>query len=68
MTAFRVWQTQTTLLLEIPISHHVLTKSRVTTPVSLGNQIHSSTLWTLGFPKMYLGTLGYKGKITLYKL
>ena len=32
----------------------VLTKSRVRTPVPIGNQIHSSTLWTLRFPNMYL--------------
>ena len=24
-----------------------------------GNQIHCSNLWTLGIPKMYMGTLGY---------
>ena len=33
------------------LAHHVLTKSRVRTPVSTGNQIHSSTLWTLRFQK-----------------
>ena len=33
-----------------------------------GNQIHSGTLWTLGFPKMYMATLGYKGKVSLLKL
>ena len=36
-----------------------LKKSRVRTGVSLGNQIHSSNLWTLGIPKMYMNTLGY---------
>ena len=34
-------------------------KSRVRTVRVKGNQIHSSTLWILGIPKMYLGTLCY---------
>ena len=36
-----------------------LNKSRIRTGGAQGNQIHSSTLWTLGFLKMYMGTLGY---------
>ena len=35
--------------------------------MSFRNQILSSNLWTLRFPKMYMGTLGYKGKILHYK-
>ena len=42
-------------------AHSVLTKCRVRTPVSKGNQIHSVTLWTLRFRKMYMATPGYKG-------
>ena len=49
-------------------THIVLKKSTVRTPVSKGNQIHSSTLWTLRYPKMYMATLGYKGKVSLLKL
>ena len=30
-----------------------------------GNQIHSSNLWTLGIPKMYMGHLGYNIQISL---
>ena len=46
-------------------AHRVLKKSRVRNPVSKGNQVHCRTLWTLGFPKMYMVTLGYKGKASL---
>ena len=49
-------------------AHSVLKKSTVRTPVSKGHQIHSSTLWTLRYPKMYITTLGYKGKVSLLKL
>ena len=45
------------------LPHCVLTKSGIRTPVSSGNLMRSSTLWTLRFPKMYMGTLSYKGKI-----
>ena len=48
-------------------THRVLTRSRVRTPMSKGNQIHSSTLWSLRFPKMYMATLGYKGNVLHYK-
>ena len=48
-----------------PKSLRVLSTDRVRTPVSKGNQIHSSTLWTLGIQKMHMGTLGYKGKWSL---
>ena len=37
----------------------ILTSARVRTGGVQRNQIHSSVLWTLGIPKMYLGTLGY---------
>ena len=37
----------------------LLTKSRVRTAGVKRNQIHSSTLWTLGIPKMCMGALGY---------
>ena len=43
----------------------LLTKSKVRTGVSKGNHIHSGNLWTLGIPKMYKGTLGYEGQISL---
>ena len=43
----------------------VLSKFRVRTGVSPGNQIHSSNLWILGIPKMYMGTLGYNVRISL---
>ena len=46
-------------------SRSVLTKSRVRTGGSQGNQIHSVILWTLGIPKMYMGTLGYNVQIPL---
>ena len=32
---------------------------------TVGNQIHRVNVWTLGIPKMYMGTLGYKGQISL---
>ena len=47
---------------ESSASHRLLTKSMIRTQVSTGNYINSSTLWTPRFPKMYLGTLGHKGK------
>ena len=34
------------------VAHQVLTKSRVRTPESNGNQMHSSIVWTLPIPKM----------------
>ena len=37
----------------------VLTFSRVRHAMLRGNQIHSVNVWTLGIPKMYMGTLGY---------
>ena len=46
-------------------TRHLLTKSRVRTGVAKGNQIHSSTLETLGIQKMYKGTICYKGKLSL---
>ena len=51
------------------ISHarSLLTKIRVRIGVPLGNQIHSSNLWTLGIPKMYLRTLGYNVQISVKK-
>ena len=52
----------------LSLPHRVLTKSRVRTPVSKGNKIYSITLWTLRYPKMYMATLGYKGKVSLLKL
>ena len=45
------------------VARSLLTKIRVRTGVSLGNQIHSVNLWTLGIPKMYMGTLGYNIQI-----
>ena len=41
-----------------------LTSSRVRTGMSKGNQIHSSNLWTLGIPKMYMGPLSYNIQIS----
>ena len=43
----------------------VLTSSRVRHVMWWGNQIHSVILWTLGIPKMYMGTLGYNIQISL---
>ena len=37
----------------------VLTFGRIRTTMWWGNQIHSSTLWTLGFQKMIIKALGY---------
>ena len=42
-------------------------KSRVRIGVSLGNQKHSSNLWTLMIPKMYIRTLGYNVQISVKK-
>ena len=47
------------------LTRSVLTKFRVRTGMSKGNQIDSSNLWTLGIPKMYMGTLGYNIQISL---
>ena len=40
-------------------ARNVLTKFRVRAGGAKGNQVHSVTVWTLGIPKMYMGTLGY---------
>ena len=42
------------------VARHILTSAGLRTRGAQGNQIHSSTLWTLGIQKMYMGTLGYK--------
>ena len=42
-----------------------LTFVKARTDGAQGNQIHGSYLWTWEIPKMYMGTLGYKGNITL---
>ena len=41
------------------VARHVLTKFRVRASGAKGNQVYSVTVWTLGIPKMYMGTLGY---------
>ena len=46
-------------------ARRVLTSSRVRHVMLWRNQIHSVNLWTLGIPKMYMGTLGYNIQISL---
>ena len=46
-----------------PDPRRVLTSSRVRNVMKRGNQIHSVDVFTLGIPKMYMGTLGYKVQI-----
>ena len=43
----------------------VLTFLSVRTGGVQGNQIHSSNIWTLGIPKMYMRPLGYNVQISL---
>ena len=47
-------------MLFMTAAHSVLMKFRVRTAMSLGNKIHSSTLWThKNCKNIYMATLGY---------
>ena len=51
----------------VPVDERVALRAsslgRLRLPMFPRNQMHSSSLWVLRFPKMYVTTLGYKGKI-----